>query len=200
MAFEPEGDGPSGVLTVRLRASDEDPDRGRVDALHRGPRAAVVERDLELSVGRRGNDGPVRRLPAAAVDVHALPPWSRDGERGADGTGAEDELEVVGDLAPVAAVVERAPKLHSLDTEATDTVADDGHPDGVRTIRTAARRRVAERLDEIDRLALTTDMSGRAIAGELGLGRTSVCARVSAVRSGRTATWTAVVDGVLPAA
>ncbi|PTU55714.1 hypothetical protein DBB34_12730 [Sphaerisporangium cinnabarinum] len=56
---------------------------------------------------------------------------------------------------------------------------------------------MAERLDEIDRLALTTDLSGRAIADALGLGRTSVCARVSAVRAGRTDTRTPDTDAVL---
>ena len=76
--------------------------------------------------------------------------------------------------------------VHAVDTETTDARTDSGHPDSVRTLRTAARGRVAERLEEIDRLALTTDMSGRAIADELGLGRTSVCARVSAVRAERT--------------
>ncbi|MCM3533519.1 hypothetical protein RDI86_04890 [Cellulosimicrobium sp. XJ-DQ-B-000] len=84
-----------------------------------------------------------------------------------------------------------------MDTEATDTAADGGHLDGVRSIRTAARRRVAERLDEIDRLAQTTDLSGRAIADALGLGRTSVCARVSAVQAGRTDTRTPDTDAVL---
>ncbi|SDG21683.1 hypothetical protein SAMN04487781_4035, partial [Cellulosimicrobium cellulans] len=111
--------------------------------------------------------------------------------------GQVDTSVVVGDVAPIAAVVERARKLHAVDTEATDTASDGGHLDGVRTIRTAARGRVAERLDEIDRLALTTGMSGRAIADALGLGRTSVCARVSAVRAGRTDTRMPDTDAVL---
>ncbi|WP_454728847.1 DUF2637 domain-containing protein [Cellulosimicrobium protaetiae] len=111
--------------------------------------------------------------------------------------GQVDGLAVVGDIAPVALVVERTPELHAVDTETTDAGTDSGHPDGVRTLRTAARGRVAERLEEIDRLALTTDMSGRAIADELGLGRTSVCARVSAVRAERTDIRTPDTDAVL---
>ncbi|NMF27905.1 DUF2637 domain-containing protein [Cellulosimicrobium aquatile] len=110
---------------------------------------------------------------------------------------APETPAAVGALAPVAVVVERAPALRAVDTEATDTAADGGHLDGVRSIRTAARRRVAERLDEIDRLAQTTDLSGRAIADALGLGRTSVCARVSAVQAGRTDTRTPDTDAVL---
>ncbi|SDF99755.1 Protein of unknown function [Cellulosimicrobium cellulans] len=43
--------------------------------------------------------------------------------------------------------------------------------------------RVPEHHDEIVRLALTTDMSGREIATTLGLGRTAVCAKVSAARA-----------------
>lgn len=105
--------------------------------------------------------------------------------------------QAVDEVAPVSLVVERAPELRAVGTEATDTRPDSGHPDGVRTSRTAARGRVAERLEEIDRLALTTDMSGRAIADELGLGRTSVCARVSAVRAGRTDTRTPDMDAVM---
>ncbi|MFH6688473.1 DUF2637 domain-containing protein [Cellulosimicrobium funkei] len=93
---------------------------------------------------------------------------------------------VVGDVAPVTLVVERASEPRVVDTEAPGAARTDGaHPDSGRT-RTAPRGRVSERLDEIDRLALTTDLSGRAIADELGLGRTSVCARVSAVRQART--------------
>jgi hypothetical protein len=91
----------------------------------------------------------------------------------------------VGDLAPVAVVVEPAPALRAVDTEATGTAADGGHLDSVRAIRTAARGRVAERREEIVRLALTTTMSGRAIADEVGLGRTAVCAVVREVRAGR---------------
>ncbi|MFI2703452.1 DUF2637 domain-containing protein [Cellulosimicrobium composti] len=103
---------------------------------------------------------------------------------------------VVGDVAPVTLVVERAPKPRVVDTEAPGAQTDGGYPDSGRT-RTAPRGRVSERLDEIDRLALTTDMSGRAIADELGLGRTSVCARVSAVRAGRTDARTPDTDAVL---
>lgn len=106
------------------------------------------------------------------------------------------QADAVREVAPVALVVEPAPALHTAAAETADARTDSGHPDGVRTIRTAARGRVAERLDEIDRLALTTDMSGRAIADELGLGRTSVCARVSAVRAGRTDTRTPDTDVV----
>jgi len=111
--------------------------------------------------------------------------------------GQADAPAVVGEVAPVTLVVERTPELHAVDTETTDTRTDSGHPDSVRTLRTAARGRVAERLEEIDRLALTTDMSGRAIADELGLGRTSVCARVSAVRAERTDARTPDTDAVL---
>lgn len=110
--------------------------------------------------------------------------------------GQVDTHAVVGDVAPAALVVERTSELHAVDTEATDIRTDSGHPDSAPT-RTAARGRVVERLEEIDRLALTTDMSGRAIADELGLGRTSVCARVSAVRAERTDTRTPDPDTVL---
>ena len=103
---------------------------------------------------------------------------------------------VVGDVAPIALVVERAPESRVVDTEAPGARTDGGHPDSGRT-RTAPRGRVSERLDEIDRLALTTDPSGRAIADELGLGRTSVCARVSAVRAERTDARTPDTDAVL---
>ncbi|PTU55717.1 hypothetical protein DBB34_12745 [Sphaerisporangium cinnabarinum] len=85
----------------------------------------------------------------------------------------------------------------TMDSKTADTRTDGGHPDGVRRIRTAARGRVAECLDEIDLLALKTDLSGRAIADELGLGRTSVCARVSAVRARRTDTQTPDTDAAL---
>ncbi|WP_163185903.1 DUF2637 domain-containing protein [Cellulosimicrobium sp. SL-1] len=111
--------------------------------------------------------------------------------------GQADAADVVGDLAPVALVVERTAELHAVDTETADARTDGGHPDGVRTLRTGARGRVVERLEEIDRLARTTDMSGRAIADELGLGRTSVCARVSAVRAERTDARTPDTDAVL---
>ncbi|MGN7703530.1 DUF2637 domain-containing protein [Cellulosimicrobium sp. 22601] len=126
---------------------------------------------------------------AAATDADTTPASASAGQA--------DAPAVVGDVAPVALVVERTPELHTVDTEAVDTRTDSGHRDSVRTLRTAARGRVAERLEEIDRLALTTDMSGRAIADELGLGRTSVCARVSAVRAERTDTRTPDTDAVL---
>jgi hypothetical protein len=103
---------------------------------------------------------------------------------------------VVGDVASATLVAERAPEPRALDTEAPGVRTDGGHPDSGRT-RTAPRGRVAERLDEIDRLALTTNLSGRAIADELGLGRTSVCARVSAVRAERADTRTPDTDVVL---
>lgn len=115
----------------------------------------------------------------------------------ATASAGQAETLVGGDVAPVPLVVERAPELRAVDTETTDFRADSGHPDRVRTIRTAARGRVAEHIEEIDRLALTTDKSGRAIADELGLGRTSVCARVSAVRAEQTDARTPDTDGVL---
>lgn len=134
-------------------------------------------------------------VPATDADTETAP----DADTTADATsaGQGDALAVVGDVAPVAVVVERGPELRSVDTEASDTANDGGHPDGVRTLRTAARGRVAERLEEIDRLALTTNLSGRAIADELGLARTSVCARVSAVRAERTDTRTPGTDAAL---
>ncbi len=86
--------------------------------------------------------------------------------------GQADADAVVGELAPVELVVKSTPELlHTMDSKTADTRTDGGYPDGVRRIRTAARGRVAERLDEIDRLALKTDLSGRAIADELGLAR-----------------------------
>ncbi|MCM3533516.1 MULTISPECIES: hypothetical protein [Cellulosimicrobium] len=112
--------------------------------------------------------------------------------------GQADADAVVGELAPVELVVKSTPELlHTMDSKTADTRTDGGYPDGVRRIRTAARGRVAERLDEIDRLALKTGPSGRAIADELGLGRTSVCARVSAVRARRTHTQTPDTDAAL---
>ncbi|UKJ63940.1 hypothetical protein H1Q78_00090 [Cellulosimicrobium cellulans] len=95
--------------------------------------------------------------------------------------GQADAPALVGDLAPVALVVERAPALHTVDTE-TDTRTDRGHSDTVRT-RTAPRGRVTERREEIVRLALTTDMSGRRIAESLGLDKTGVCALVREARA-----------------
>ncbi|MDF2806418.1 MAG: hypothetical protein K0S43_1364 [Cellulosimicrobium sp.] len=82
--------------------------------------------------------------------------------------------------APIALVVERAPRLHAA-------------PDAGRT-RTAPRGRVAEHREEIVRLALTTDMSGRAIADELGLGRTVVCPIVTEARARRADTRTPDTD------
>ncbi|NDO91225.1 DUF2637 domain-containing protein [Cellulosimicrobium composti] len=117
-------------------------------------------------------------------------------ETGAASAGEAAVPDVVGNVAPVALVVQRAPELRATDTEAPGARTDGGHPDSGRT-RTAPRGRVSERLDEIDRLALATDLSGRAIADQLGLGRTSVCARVSAVRAGRTDTRTPDADVVL---
>jgi len=74
-------------------------------------------------------------------------------------------------------------------TSATSTgQTDGGNPDGVRTNRTAPRGRVAERLDEITRLALTTDMSGRAIAARTGLDKTGVCEVVREVRGAQADT------------
>lgn len=128
--------------------------------------------------------------PAPDTDADTVAATDADTKTSAASAGQADTPVVVGDVAPVALVLERTHEPRAVDTEPTDTGADGGHLDGVRTIRTAARGRVAERLDEIDRLALTTEMSGRAIADELGLGRTSVCARVSALRTGRTATRT----------
>ena len=112
--------------------------------------------------------------------------------------GPQSWQGAVGALAPVELVVKSTPELlHTMDSKTADTRTDGGYPDGVRRIRTAARGRVAERLDEIDRLALKTGPSGRAIADELGLGRTSVCARVSAVRARRTHTQTPDTDAAL---
>jgi len=108
-----------------------------------------------------------------------------DADTEAASAGQAAAPNVVGDVAPVALLGERGREPRVADTEA-DTRTDGGHPGSGRTVRTVARGRVTERLDEIDRLALTTDMSGRAIADELGLGRTNVCARVSAVRARRT--------------
>lgn len=138
-----------------------------------------------------------RPATSAATDADTEAATDADTTTGAASAGQADAPAVVGDVAPVSLVVERAPELHAVDTETTDTRTDSGHPDGVRTFRTAARGRVAERLEEIDRLALTTDMSGRSIADELGLGRTSVCARVSAVRAERTDGRTPDTDAVL---
>lgn len=136
--------------------------------------------------------GPlVDTVPATDADTATVTDADTTGV--AASAGQADTSVVVGDVAPVALVVER-----TREPRAVDTGADGEHPDGVRPIRTAARGRVAERLEEIDRLALTTDLSGRAIADELGLGRTSVCARVSAVRAARTAdTRTPDTDAVL---
>ena len=144
---------------------------------------------------------PFMTLAAAHVVVDvaftARPVTATPTVADADAVSATDVADVVGDLAPIALVVERAPELHTADTATADIRTDGGHTDGDRTIRTAARGRVAERFDEIDRLALTTELSGRAIADELGLGRTSVCARVSAVRAGRTDSRTPDTDVVL---
>ncbi|MBN0039407.1 DUF2637 domain-containing protein [Cellulosimicrobium cellulans] len=108
--------------------------------------------------------------------------------------GQADAPAVVGDVAPIALDGERAPELHAVDTETTDTRTDSGHPDSVRTLRTAARGRVAEHREEIVRLALTTDLSGRAIADRLGLGRTVVCPVVTQARAGRTGIPSAMLD------
>jgi len=122
-------------------------------------------------------------VPATDADTATV--TDADTTTVAASAGQEASPNVVGDVAQVALRGERARELRVTDTEA-DTRTEGGHPGSGRTVRTVARGRVAERLDEIDRLALTTDMSGRAIADELGLGRTNVCARVSAVRARRT--------------
>ncbi|MEV8028427.1 DUF2637 domain-containing protein [Cellulosimicrobium funkei] len=124
------------------------------------------------------------------------PETDTDAETATTSVGQAAAPAVVGEVAPVTLVVKRAPELRAVDTEAPGARTDGGHPDNGRT-RTAPRGRVSERLDEIDRLALTTELSGRAIAEKLGLGRTSVCARVSAVRAGRTDTRTPDADVVL---
>ncbi|NMF27971.1 DUF2637 domain-containing protein [Cellulosimicrobium aquatile] len=134
---------------------------------------------------------------APATDADTETATDADTTTSAASAGQADAPAVIGGLAPVAVVVERTGEPRAVDTEPADSGADGGHPDGVRTIRTATRGRVAERLDEIDRLALTTDLSGRAIADELGLGRTSVCARVSAVRAARADAPTLDTDAVL---
>ncbi|MFJ2518633.1 DUF2637 domain-containing protein [Cellulosimicrobium cellulans] len=82
-----------------------------------------------------------------------------------------------------------APAPRVVDTSTTDSGTDSGHQHDGRTARAVTRTarrtsgRVAAHHDEIVRLALTTDMSGREIATALGLGRTAVCARVSAARA-----------------
>ncbi|MFE6228889.1 DUF2637 domain-containing protein [Cellulosimicrobium sp. NPDC057862] len=119
-----------------------------------------------------------------------------DTKTAAASAGQADAPAVVSDLAPVALVVKRAPELHAVDTEAADSRTDSGHPDGART-RTAARGRVAEHREEIVRLALTTDMSGRAIADKLGLGRTVVCSVVTEARARRADTRTPDTGAVL---
>ncbi len=126
-----------------------------------------------------------RPATSAVPDADTETTTAADTTTNAPSAGQADTPAVVGDVAPVALVVERTPELRQVDTEEPGARTDGGHPDSGRT-RTAPRGRVSERLDEIDHLALTTDMSGRAIADELGLGRTSVCARVSAVRQART--------------
>ncbi len=169
----------------------------------RRPRRRVPVHDARRRPRRRRRRPRPLTDTAPATDTEAATDADTTTTRDADTTtvaanaGEAETPAAVGGLPPFAVVVERAPALRAVDTEARDTAADGGHLDGVRTIRTAARGRVAERLDEIDRLALTTDLSGRAIADALGLGRASVCARVSAVRAGRTDTRTPDTDAVL---
>jgi len=122
-------------------------------------------------------------VPAADADTETV--TDADTTTVAGSAGQVDAPVVVGDVAPVALVVERTREPRAVDTKPTDTGADGGRPDGVRTIRPATRGRVAEHREEIVRLALTTTMSGRAIADEVGLGRTAVCAVVREVRAGR---------------
>lgn len=122
----------------------------------------------------------------AATDADTEPATDADTKTRSASAGQADAPAIVGEVAPVALVVERTPELHAVDTETTDTRTDSGHRDSVRTARTAARGRVAEHYDEIVRLALTTDMSGRAIATTTGLDKTSVCKVVREVRAART--------------
>jgi len=96
--------------------------------------------------------------------------------------GQADAPAAVGDVAPIALVVESVPELRAVVSKATDTRTDGGHLNGGGT-RTAPRGRVAEHYDEIVRLALTTDMSGREIATTKGLDKTGVCRIVREART-----------------
>lgn len=129
-----------------------------------------------------------------ATDTDARP--DADTETTAASAGQAAMAVAVRDVAPFALVVERVPGPRAVDTEAADTRTGGGHRDGRRT-RTAPRGRVAELREEIVRLALTTDMSGRAIADALGLGRTVVCPVVTQARARRADTRTPDADGVL---
>ncbi|MCR1984061.1 DUF2637 domain-containing protein [Cellulosimicrobium cellulans] len=106
-----------------------------------------------------------------------------------------ETLAAVPGAVPVVLATERTPELHHADTATTDTQTDSGHQNAGRTTRTTPRGRIAERHEEIVRLALTTDMSGREIAATTGLDKTGVCRVVREVRAGQTDTARRVKSG-----